>query len=118
MGYTYRCTRTIAGVRHQVQRTFKRPLEQYKRVPKCPECGATWGWWLNKARQNRTDYCTCSGYHWTHRRGSKFCEHSAWAEYHDRVERHGEDPQEVLIDMYEGGRTPAGKPEPGDVCPF
>ena len=118
MGYTYRCRRHVDGKSHQVQKTFPRPLEHYKHTPKCPECGSRLFWWLHVRRQNRDDYCTCSGYHWKHRKGSKFCEHNAWAEYHTRVEREREDPQEVLLDMFEGGRTLCGKPEPGDECPF
>lgn len=51
--------------------------EEYRREPQCPHCFAR-SWrpdaWMNKRDTSLKGMgCACSGYHFTHRKGSKFC---------------------------------------------
>lgn len=51
----------------------KRP-QHYVRPPKCPRCGNR-RWTLDKwmLRRGRLQKCNCTGYHFPHRKGSKWC---------------------------------------------
>jgi ribosomal protein L37E len=78
--------------------TLRRRIDDYLRVPKCRHCGHN-TFYLDKARQYRTDYCSCEGYHHTHRIRSPFCIHNARYEFNVRTRRYGEDPVDVQIDI-------------------
>lgn len=58
------------------RRTLKKPLREYVRPPKCLVCGAR-KLFLCKdrlpSRRGRKQKCTCTGYHFPHRKGSKWC---------------------------------------------
>ncbi len=82
-----------------------------KGMKKCPHKKFYW----DKSRNKRTDYCNCSGYHYTHRVNSKFCEKNKNVELNIRVERHGEERQDVLMDMAYENPTVMN---PNDPCPF
>lgn len=92
MSFAYRCMRC------RTRNTFKKPLEDYVRLKKCKRC-SWWRFYLDRARQYRTDYCDCAGYHYRHRIGSPFCQHHPECEFNTRVRRYGEDPLEVRIDI-------------------
>jgi hypothetical protein len=53
--------------------------------PKCPSCGAR-KWhadvWRQENEKGRKPMCLCSGYHFPHRKGSKFCHHNPSVEKH------------------------------------
>lgn len=78
--YPCRCLTRKNGVRCNGRRSFRMKPEQYEpgRIPKCPLCAGK-KWFIDKYRirvemaQGRT--CACSGYHFMHRKGSKFCFH-------------------------------------------
>lgn len=65
---------------------------EYLRQPQCPQCGQR-HWYIDRYRikvelaKNRT--CDCGGYHFVHRKGSKYCYHHPDAEKHhtERYER-------------------------------
>jgi DNA-directed RNA polymerase subunit RPC12/RpoP len=97
VSYAYRCMKCRG------RNTLKHELEWYKRTPKCKHCGH-FRFYLDKARQYRTDICRCSGYHYTHRTGSKFCEFNSNQELMIRVDRYGEKVEDVLLDMAWEGR--------------
>lgn len=70
------------------RRTLKKPLRLYVRPPKCLVCGAR-KMFLCKDRlpsKNRKKTCYCTGYHFPHRKGSKWCHENpkleqVWGEY-------------------------------------
>jgi hypothetical protein len=63
----------------ETRRVLPRHPEKYERQPQCRCCGARdfrVDAWMMK-RDTRTIACTCSGYWFWHRRGSKYCWHRA-----------------------------------------
>lgn len=92
---------------------FIRPLDDYLRKKKCRHCGHD-RFYLDRRRQWRTDYCSCDGYHYTHRIGSTYCMHNPNYEVNIRVGRYGEDLQEVLLEIALREKPP----ETEDECPF
>lgn len=109
MSVAYRCMKCRG------RNTLPRPLEHYIRTPKCKHCG-WFRFYLDKARQYRKDYCSCEGYHYTHRIKSKFCVHHPEYEFNVRTMRYGEDPEDVRIEM--ALNRPANKEEETTECPF
>lgn len=78
---------------------FVRQIEDYLRPKKCRHCGHS-RFYLDRRRQWRTDYCTCTdGYHYTHRIGSTFCIHNPDFQINVRVHRYGEKLEDVLEDI-------------------
>jgi len=63
------------------RRMLTKHPDEYVRAPKCPHCGGR-KWYLDKqiVRRHARERCNCGGWHFTHRRGSKYCFHSATAE--------------------------------------
>lgn len=110
MSWAYRCMKCRG------RNTWKHPWEWYKRTKKCRHCGH-FRFYLDKARQYRTDYCCCAGYHHTHRSGSKFCEMNPQHELMVRTERYGEAVADVALDMAWEGRG-ATKVKNKDEVPF
>ena len=78
--YPVRCLTIINGVKCGTRRSLSMRPSEYSpgRIPKCPHCGGT-KWVIDTYRirvemaAGRT--CACSGYHFFHRKGSKFCFH-------------------------------------------
>jgi hypothetical protein len=67
------------------RQTLAKNPKDYIRLPKCRQCGGqTWMVDRNRIRRLRSgvDICGCGGYHFQHRRGSKFCYHHPNAEQH------------------------------------
>jgi|GEM_PF-2773624 len=108
MSYAYRCMRCRG------RNTLRHALEWYVRAPKCKHCKHD-RFYLDKARQYRTDYCSCEGYHYTHRRCSTYCIHRPDYERNVRIGRYGEDPLEVDLDMAFHAPPPISQP---NQCPF
>lgn len=71
MTHVYRCTHR--GCRRRV--ILARPLARYQRTPKCPECLRPITGHEDRAlkAQRRRERCGCDGYHFPHRKGSKWC---------------------------------------------
>lgn len=90
MSYPYRCGRD--GCRQRV--SLRRKLETYVRPRLCPSCGHDslkldrW-----KMRDHKASRCNCNGYHFIHRKGSKWCEFYR-----------GEYTEEDLMERYGGRR--------------
>lgn len=68
-------------------------MSSYVRLPKCPHCGSKTRHKLKSerkvdpkyypvGRQDASETCNCSGYHFPHRKGSKHCDHHPYGEYH------------------------------------
>lgn len=86
-----RCFNRIGGTVCFTRRSLSRPPSQYsaeRYIPRCPSCGAR-KWMIDKYRVRRElgprNTCYCGGYHFIHRKGSKYCEHNPnyeanWAE--------------------------------------
>lgn len=72
MSYPYRCRRRSCSAR----RTLRKKLEQYVREPKCRECGGELRLDRWKMKDHKKAKCTCDGYHFPHRKGSKWCNYS------------------------------------------
>ena len=86
---------------------FRHPVEWYIRAKKCQHCGHG-RFYLDRARQYRDDYCSCSeNYHYTHRKGSTYCIHNPNYEVNVRVGRYGESRDAVLEEIKQR-----------DECPF
>lgn len=96
MSYQYRCSRCRG------RNVLPRALEDYKRAPKCRHCQYT-HFYVDKGRVNRKDFCRCSGYHYTHRIKSPFCEHNPNYEFLVRTLRYREDPATVIADISRRG---------------
>jgi hypothetical protein len=98
MSFAYRCM-SCRG-----RNTLRQPIDHYLRPPKCRHCswvekpGAK-RFYVDKLRQFRTDYCSCEGYHYRHRAGSKFCTSNPQYEFNVRTARYQEDPEEVRFDI-------------------
>ena len=92
MTFKYRCSKCRG------RNCFKHLLDWYLRKRRCRHCGHD-RFYLDRARQFRDDYCTCSGYHYTHRKGSTFCEHHPNYQVNVRVGRYGEKLEDVLEDI-------------------
>lgn len=100
MTYKYRCSRC------RTRNTFVRPLKDYIRTKKCRSCGYDRFYW-DKEHNGRRELCTCDNYHYTHRKGSRMCEHNPWHELNDRL-RQGESYEDAIIEMSLAGRAPVG----------
>lgn len=87
-----RCLTQINGVRCHQRKSLARRPQDYIRQPKCPACGAR-RWYIDRYRlrieMDRKQSCDCGGYHFIHRRGSKYCYHHPNAEINhaERYER-------------------------------
>jgi DNA-directed RNA polymerase subunit RPC12/RpoP len=92
VSWAYRCMKCRG------RNTLPRQVEDYRRAPKCRHCGHK-SFYLDKARQYRRDYCSCEGYHHTHRAKSPFCIENPNYELNVRVRRYGEDLLDVQIDI-------------------
>ena len=93
MSYAMRCSKCRG------RNTMKRLPEQYKKTPVCKHCKCCNRYYLDKARQYRNDYCSCEGYHWTHRVKSPYCIHNPEYEIRVRTGRYGEALEDVLADI-------------------
>jgi hypothetical protein len=74
-GRVYQRTTRQCGTRRTLR---KHPLEYSaeRYTPQCPTCGArNWTVDTNRIRTLRSgrEVCGCGGYHFTHRRGSRYC---------------------------------------------
>lgn len=111
MTWHYRCMKCRG------RNVFRRMLEDYLRPKRCRHCGHG-AFYLDRARQWRTDYCRCTeGYHYTHRVGSPLCVHNPDFQTNVRVERHGEKLKDVLEDIAfdKAFHEPV---EASEECPF
>lgn len=74
--YIYRCNKRLGdGVRCYTSHNLKRKIEQYIRKPRCNGCGALLTYRDHfRERLNKQRKCGCDGYHFPHRKGSKWCE--------------------------------------------
>lgn len=66
------------------RQTLSRNYKKFVRKKRCKFCGSTW-LYVCKDRlrsKNRLKNCDCGGYHFVHRRGSKFCHYNANVERH------------------------------------
>ena len=108
MSWAYRCKRCRG------RNTLKHKYEWYKRAPKCKHCSHSEFipppgsdkkpvigpvFYLDKARQYRTDFCVCEGYHFTHRVKSPYCIHNPEYEVRVRCGRYGELEADVRADI-------------------
>lgn len=62
--------------RCETRRTLSKHPDEYVRPPKCRNCGSPITYVCadrRSKRDKRNHQCGCSGYHFTHRRGSKWC---------------------------------------------
>lgn len=96
MTFPCRCYNRIKGKVCFTRKSLRMRPEQYAdawRQPKCPSCGAR-KWHVDKYRVRKEmgwkPMCNCGGYHFYHRKGSKFCYHHPNAEQHhvERYEHH------------------------------
>ena len=71
MTHVYRCTHELC--RQRV--ILRRIKERYFRAPKCPACDRVLTGKEDKAvkLQRKRLLCGCDGYHFPHRKGSKWC---------------------------------------------
>jgi len=83
MGLPCRCIAQHKGKVCFTRRSLAMRPEQYsaeRYIPRCPSCGARkWmidRWRLKHEVRGKGDTCYCSGYHFMHRKGSKYCEHN------------------------------------------
>jgi hypothetical protein len=67
MAYRCRCTRC------DKRRALRLPPDEYLRPPKCTRCGNR-RYYVVPQRGGQV--CDCGGYHFKHRRGSKWCKHA------------------------------------------
>lgn len=86
--------------RCNTRQTKAKPLGEYVRPPKCKACGKP-ALFVCKDRlarkHDRKKLCNCSGYHFKHRKGSKWCQKNPNADvvyqeerkYYDRARRMG-----------------------------
>lgn len=106
MTWKYRCNKCRG------RNVFLKLLEDYVRPRRCRHCGHGC-FYLDRRRQYRTDYCSCTeGYHHMHRLGSPLCIHHPQFELNSRVAR-GEELKDVLLEIALRDPTPVT----GD-CPF
>jgi hypothetical protein len=108
MSFAYRCNKCRG------RNTIARRIDDYIRIPKCRHCGHK-GFYLDKDRQYRGDYCSCEGYHYTHRKKSKFCIHHPDYQLNVRTERYGEDRLDVQLEIALAAPVPDDQP---DEAPF
>lgn len=59
-----------------------KPIKQYVRLPTCTRCG---GKTYYKVKQREGPTCSCGGYEFKHRKGSKYCYH------HPDIDKHMEE---------------------------
>lgn len=68
--------------RCQARHTFSRHPDYFVRPKRCRVCGHTHFYrdkWMH--RRGRQQKCECGGYHFPHRKGSKFCYEHPHAEF-------------------------------------
>jgi len=74
-GQVYQRTTRQCGARRTLRKhPTKYSAERY--IPQCPSCGArNWLVDTNRIKRLRSgkDACYCGGYHFQHRRGSRYC---------------------------------------------
>lgn len=94
-GYACRCGNSKCRAR----RTLVKHPDEYVTQPKCRYCGKR-KWTVDADRMKRwykmSRLCRCDGYHFTHRKGSPFCEHNPMGEY-NRALRAGYEDEELLV---------------------
>src|ERR1035437_5315504 len=77
--YPCRCLTRINGIKCTQRRSLARHPKNYLRPPKCPQCGQS-HWYIESYRMRKEmgskPMCMCSGYHFPHRKGSKYCQHN------------------------------------------
>lgn len=108
----HRCSRDSCRKRY----TFSKHWEEFKRVKICT-CGCKkFTVCYDRLRAAKRDKCNCSGYHFPHREGSKFCTSNSMSSYHAAKERHGMTGDE-LLEVFtectwqnEGGRAAVDPP--------
>ena len=87
MLYHYRCTRRRRGC--QGRKTLKKPIEQYVRVPTCPNCKGPLYFDKRRKEETQKNKCQCDGYPYPHKRGSKFCKDSTrdleWEQMNEEI---------------------------------
>lgn len=71
MSWPYRCTKE----RCKVRRALRKKKELYVREPTCDACGSPLRLDVYEQKQHKLKRCLCDGYHFPHRRGSKWCVH-------------------------------------------
>lgn len=75
----HRCSRESCKLRV----TFSKHWENFIRPKKCCGCGGTRfrvdKWAMKASKKNK---CNCGGYHFPHRKGSKYCYENPQAEKH------------------------------------
>ena len=89
MGIPCRCGNRIRGKTCFTRRTLAKRPEKYSATryqPPCPSCGAR-KWMVDKWRIKHEvwghgDTCYCGGYHFQHRKGSRYCDSNPNAEQH------------------------------------
>lgn len=72
-------------VKCEHRKTLSRPWVAYTRPPKCEACGYHRLYPCRDRlphRHGRIKACNCGGYHFQHRKGSKYCHHNPNAELH------------------------------------
>lgn len=57
-------------------------MSQNYRCPECRTRRATFTSLLAHAEKHNHRVCGCGGYHYPHRRGSRFCVHNTYVDYH------------------------------------
>lgn len=77
MRYHYRCRKRINGVDCGTRFVLPKMIEFYSKPKGCPTCGNTNvsldSYRMKKEANGHGDKCNCDGYHFPHRRGSKWC---------------------------------------------
>src|SRR4051794_35940633 len=113
--FAYRCMQC------RTRNMFRMKVDEYLVRRKCMNCGCKRFYW-DKERNMRASngkergQCYCGAYAHPHRPGAKFCETNPESEFNTRVERYGEDPDDVKLDIaFNDGGQVLG---PNDPCPF
>jgi len=91
--YKYRCKKRLSnGSQCDTRRSLKKKVEQYKRKPKCFNCGSTLKY-IDKSSRGKFNHiiCLCGDPHYPHREGA-----TIWCKHHpigptekDYEERYG-----------------------------
>lgn len=89
-----RCLTRVNGVKCTQRKSLAKHPRDYKRQPECPQCHQR-HWYVETYRLKKEmgyrPACECGGYHFRHRRGSKFCY------YHPNAEEHHSERYEEAV---------------------
>ena len=90
MGFPHRCSKC------QKRYTFSRIWNEYIINKKC-SCGSK-SFYIDKhrIRFNKQQRCNCTGYHFPHRNGSRYCDSNVLSAYYIAKDRHGVAGDELL----------------------